>query len=235
MSDYRSYPGKTQLFQNEIGLIRYTREICRKFHNKLDLNPKLRILEFGAGTGFLASILKRDYNLVIDCLEIDLELVDLLRKRGFTCHTAISELPYKFDAIYSSNVLEHIEGDLEALRKLNSIMEVGGKLAIHVPAHMLLFSGLDKHVGHYRRYSKSELKSKVEDAGFIIDEIFYDDVLGFFVSFLFKFFKYNPHDQMAIRKLKFYDKIVYPISQILDRSGCRFILGKNLFLIAKKS
>jgi hypothetical protein len=36
------------------------------------------------------------------------------------------------------------------------------------------------------------------------------------------------------KALKFYDDYIFPLSKILDQIGLKKILGKNLFIVAKK-
>lgn len=229
------YFGTPQLLATEEGLIRYSTSIVRKFHRKLDLKTESKILEFGAGTGFLATIFRSKYQIVPDCVELDPELSKLIRSKGFFCCQFISELSSQYDAIYTSNVLEHIEEDEKILVELHKIIKPMGLIGIYVPAHQLLFSEMDVQVGHLRRYSKSELSLKVESAGFHVECITYDDFLGFFASMFVKVVGYDAQTKLGSSKtLEFYDKIIYPVSRILDFCGFRHILGKNILLVARK-
>ena len=55
------------------------------------------------------------------------------------------------------DVLEHVESDGETLRLLGKCLKPGGELIIKVPALNCLYSGMDKAIGHYRRYNKRAL------------------------------------------------------------------------------
>ena len=104
-----------------------------------------------------------------------------------------------------------------------------------MPAHQILYSTMDREIGHVRRYTRSELREKVLDAGFLIQSISYDDFIGFFASAFVKIVGYKNKANLGSEKsLLFYDKYIYPISRVLDLLGFRFILGKNLLLIATK-
>jgi hypothetical protein len=94
---------------------------------------------------------------------------------------------------------------------------------------------MDKEIGHVRRYTRSELRNKVQDAGFTIESLTYDEFLGFFASIFVKIVGYKNGANLGSKNsLIFYDKVIYPMSKVLDFLGFRFILGKNLLLIATK-
>jgi SAM-dependent methyltransferase len=136
--------------------------------------------------------------------------------------------------IFTFNVLEHVPNDGEAIIKINDYLKPGGILIIYVPAFQLLYSNFDKHLGHYRRYSRKDLKEKITKANFQIIECYYNDFLGFFVGIIFKLVNYKKHRAIKESTYKFYDSIVYPISSVFDVLGLKRIAGKNLFLFAKK-
>ncbi len=71
-----------------------------------------------------------------------------------------------FDTVVCLNVLEHIENDLFALEQMYLALKPGGKLALLVPAHKILYGEFDRAVGHYRRYEKREMIDKLNQAGF---------------------------------------------------------------------
>ena len=67
------------------------------------------------------------------------------------------------------DVLEHIENDAAALANLYRVLKPGGRLYLAVPAHQLLWSDEDVFAGHFRRYSLSALRQRVEAAGFTVE------------------------------------------------------------------
>lgn len=54
-------------------------------------------------------------------------------------------------------VLEHIEDDKEALAERVTDVRPGGQLVLSVPAFQERFEPMDRHAGHFRRYSPEEL------------------------------------------------------------------------------
>jgi SAM-dependent methyltransferase len=235
-----TFSGSRQLFDSEAGLTRYTADIVTKFYELMNLEriiiqDKGKILEFGAGTGFLAQLFVSNFGIRPECVELDPVLAKLLRDRGFKCFRFLIETKQNYDAIYTSNVLEHIENDQDVLSELYASLISGGWIAIYVPAHSFLYTQMDLEVGHVRRYSKSELKRKVRQAGFEIETLNYNDSLGFFATLLVKIMGYREKGNLGSTKsLLFYDKNLFPVSRFMDRVIFRFLVGKNLMLTARK-
>jgi len=231
------YSGKQELFDTEEGLESYNLDIVSKFHKDLNLDlhdRKLKLMDFGAGTGSLAEIWQKEYGIRPICLEIDKDLCKIMNERGFITFQNLDLVSNDFTAVYTSNVLEHIEDDMKSLRNIRSTMQIGGKLAIYVPALPFLFSDMDARVGHYRRYKKKELIAKVQESGFMVEKCYWNDCIGVAAMFSLKILGYKGKTGIGSKKsLEVYDKFVYPISKILDRLLFKYVIGKNLFLFAK--
>jgi SAM-dependent methyltransferase len=194
-----------------------------------------QLIDFGAGIGTLSLIFREKYNIEPLCVEVDKKNQKYLLERNFQFFEDLTSIPNNSDAIFSSNVLEHIEDDLSVLKIMREQLDSGGRLCLYLPAKMLLWSKLDEAVGHYRRYEISELRAKCEEAGFKIINVHYADCAGFFASLLMKFLGYNPDDGIgSVESMKFYDKYLFPISKFLDRIGFKYFLGKNIVLVAEK-
>ncbi len=69
----------------------------------------------------------------------------------------------KYDFVIATDVIEHIEDDKFAVKKLKSVMAAQGVMVITVPAFNLLFGYHDEILGHYRRYSASMIKRLLKD------------------------------------------------------------------------
>ena len=234
------YSGHEELQAIEQGLIGYSTDIvlslAKKMNIKKDSSPEFSILEFGAGSGFLADIWRNELGITPDCCEIDPLLIRAIRNRGLVCFESLEKLPKKYPYIYTSNVLEHIEDDVKALEDLHDALSTSGIIGIYVPAFPMLFSGMDVKVGHVRRYRRKELISKVTGAGFTVEQCHYADFIGFFASIALKIVGFKGRGNLgSTGSLKFYDSWIYPISRILDAIGFKYIAGKNLILVARKN
>ena len=84
----------------EPNLINYNNSIVDLFMKYIE--NKNSILDFGAGSGALASIIRNRLNTSPICIEIDSKLIMSLKKKGFKVHKDITDLKEKFDLIYSS-------------------------------------------------------------------------------------------------------------------------------------
>jgi len=236
-SKISTYQGKDVLSTIENSLPKYNKFIVKKFikYSKFQKEKEFRALDFGAGKGSLALIWEQYTGQNIECLEIDNELRNEMKSRGFTCWDSIAAIKGKYDYIYSSNVLEHIENDEKVLRELSGLLKVNGRIGIYVPAFMILYSELDRSVGHYRRYTKKELVFKVESAGLKIIRSEFIDFLGFFASLVIRIVGWHSAANIGSSKsLKIYDTLIFPASRFFDKLTMGKLLGKNVFLVAEK-
>ena len=187
-------------------------------------------LDFGAGAGTFADALRED-GVRVACVEPDPALAAALRRRGHAVHADIGELePGTLPAVYTLNVLEHIEDDLAALRAIRRALAPGGRLIVYVPAFPILFSGFDRLVGHRRRYRGPALAALVERAGLRVVAWRYRDSLGFVVALLFRPFARRPAAP-APWLVRLYDRALFPLSVVADRLLGR-VVGKNVWLVA---
>src|ERR1051325_1082463 len=150
-----------------------------------------RVLEVGAGIGNMTRVMYGRELIV--ATDVELPYLHILRNRFSRNPTirvtkldlnsdddcnALKE--YRFDTVVCLNVLEHIEDDRGALRRLYQLLEPGGHLLLFVPADQRLYGEIDRQVGHFRRYSLDQLKELIESEGFAIPEIFHQNFFGRF-------------------------------------------------------
>jgi glycosyltransferase involved in cell wall biosynthesis len=138
-----------------------------------------RVLEAGCGIGNFTELLLDRERLV--CLDNDPLYVEMLNWRlghlenvttlQFDLADSNGYEPLKrerIDTIVCLNVLEHIAPDEQVLKAYFDLLEPGGHAIILVPAHPSLFSPCDEALGHQRRYTSAELRTKLQGAGFDI-------------------------------------------------------------------
>ncbi len=148
-----------------------------------------RVLEVGAGIGNMTRVMYGRELIV--ATDVELPYLHILRNRfsrNPTIRVAKLDLnseadctalkEYHFDTVVCLNVLEHIEDDHGALRRLYQLLEPGGHLLLFVPADQRLYGEIDKQVGHFRRYSLDQLKELVQSEGFAVPDIFHQNVFG---------------------------------------------------------
>ncbi len=128
------------------------------------------ICEVGCGTGLISQYLtKIGYRMV--CCDLFMEGLLFARERNsgewfFRCNIYEFSFYDEFDAAIACDVLEHLDDDEIALNRMYQAIKPGGIVLITVPADNRLWSAIDIHAGHKRRYYAEELKKKVMEAGF---------------------------------------------------------------------
>jgi SAM-dependent methyltransferase len=132
-------------------------------------------LEVGCGTGFVLNGIARAFREteIVGCDAYD-EGIDYARRRvpdRVSLHRFDGRhLPFAqaFDVVGAFDVLEHVDDDGAALEAMRRALRPGGGLIITVPQHPTLWSAADEYARHVRRYTRSELRGKVEHCGFRI-------------------------------------------------------------------
>jgi ubiquinone/menaquinone biosynthesis C-methylase UbiE len=74
--------------------------------------------------------------------------------------------PGSVDALFCSEVLEHIPNYSLALNELHRILKKGGLGIVTVPTHQDYWAFDDEYVGHVRRFDPSQLVAEVRTHGF---------------------------------------------------------------------
>jgi SAM-dependent methyltransferase len=192
--------------------------------------PGRLIVDFGAGVGTFARPLhRRGLNLV--CVENDARLGARLRDEGMRVESSLDTLrDSSVDYLYSLNVLEHIEDDAACVAAWFAKLKPGAPLLLYVPAFMILYSEMDRRIGHFRRYKRTELTSLLRQAGFQIQRDTYVDSLGFFASLGLRFFD-RSGGVLDPKTVRLYDRLGFPASRLLDRVFGPFF-GKNVLIRA---
>lgn len=218
------YEGKENLDIMSLAL-NYNSAIYRWILEDESLKGK-RVLDFGSGKGEFCNRFEEG----VYAVELDTTMHTHLECPS---KQSIKEFDKKFDLIYSSNVLEHIENDSETIEELYNSLKSGGHIKVLVPAQMELYSEMDRAVGHYRRYRKKELIDKFEKVGFHVEYCKYFDFLGYFAALTYKLISNKA--EISSSSLVTYDRYVFPISSFIDRITFGKIIGKNILLKAVKS
>jgi SAM-dependent methyltransferase len=137
-----------------------------------------RVLEVGCGTGNVLRALEGACpGGVVVGMDLFLQGLRYARRRT-SCPLVqgdISKLPFRpgFDLVGVFDVLEHLPDDTGALRDLRNLLSERGQLILTVPAHQKLWSYYDEAMHHYRRYGSTDLRRKLESAGYEVDYLTY--------------------------------------------------------------
>lgn len=166
------------------------------------------------------------------CVEPDDGLRARLVTSGLAARRSLEDIKGEFDFAYTFNVLEHIEDDRAALAALFRALKPGGQLLVYVPAFAVLFSAMDRKVGHVRRYIRRELMERCQAAEFEVESALYADSFGFFASLWLRAFG-NTSGELNPRLVRLYDSLFFPVSRMLDHLTAR-LFGKNVVLLARR-
>jgi glycosyltransferase involved in cell wall biosynthesis len=135
------------------------------------------VLEIGAGLGNLTGRLMGK-KLAYVAAEKDPLYLHALRNRFLrTPSVAVCELdpddpagyaPWEgqFESALCVNVLESAADPRAVLGSLHTCLKPGGSIVVLVPMGPALFGSLDEGLGHKRRFSRTELRAMLQDAGF---------------------------------------------------------------------
>jgi glycosyltransferase involved in cell wall biosynthesis len=141
-----------------------------------------RVLEIGAGIGNLTRLLVPRRKCYV-AADIDVEHLARLRTRFQhrpnlrVRHCDLSDarefepLAGQMDSVVCLNVLEHIEDDLAGLRNIHRALVPGGRAIVLVPHGQEIYGALDESLGHFRRYSQEQLRGRMEQAGFRVEQV----------------------------------------------------------------
>jgi SAM-dependent methyltransferase len=169
------------------------------------------ILEVGAGIGIFTKLLSQEGK--VTAIDINRKYISSLKENyknvdvGFG-NIESGEYFFKnrnFTSIICFNVLEHIKNEKKALANMFELLRTGGRLILLVPAHKILFSKFDEKLGHYRRYSKKEVKVKLKNSGFGEIKTFYFNwwaAIGWFI-----FLKLAKKQSLPSDKISVFDKL----------------------------
>ncbi|VVE01539.1 class I SAM-dependent methyltransferase [Pandoraea anhela] len=204
--------------------------------------------EVGCGTGYVLAGLARAYpDVKFSATEIYSTALSFAATRlpsaSFYQMDARSfAFADEFDVIGSFDVLEHIEEDEAVMRELHRALKSKGTLLLTVPQHPFLWSQQDEQVCHVRRYTRADIRAKLERNGFRVT------LATSFVSLLFP-------AMLASRKRSRIDDAEYdmtadlrlspPVNAIMGavmalefgmiQLGVRFPFGGSLLIVAQKT
>jgi SAM-dependent methyltransferase len=192
-----------------------------------------RVVEIGAGIGQMTSVISR-LTGVRELVPIEPEARFCEKFRQLNPTLAVREGTIDslgddqdWNAIISINVLEHIGADEEELAKYQArLAKNRGHLCLFVPARQEIYAPIDKDFGHFRRYSRPELRAKLERAGFEIVRLDYFNSIGYFAWwFNFCLLKKREFD---VGSVVLFDRCIFPVVHALERTLLRPPFGQSL-------
>jgi SAM-dependent methyltransferase len=195
------------------------------------------VLDIGSGIGQMTELLKRHRAISrLLCVEPNPEFCTELQKKfpGIELLSGtIDDLPTgtAWDAIVSVNVLEHIREDERELHRYFQLLnERRGKLCLIVPARPEIYAPIDHRFGHFRRYTKRELREKLTAAGFRLEKLAYFNSLGYFAWWVS--FCLLKQDRFNATQVRFFDSAIFPVVNWLETRVFRPPVGQSLIAVS---
>ena len=163
------------------------RLILESFLRRIIRNPKSeirnpKILDVGCGTGANLEMLAKFGETI--GVDVSVDALDYCHQRGFdNVRQGLAEhLPFadrEFDLTTALDVIEHLDDDLAGLREMKRVLKPGGQALIFVPAFQFLWGVQDDISHHRRRYTKRQIVTQVERAGFTVTRVTYANITFF--------------------------------------------------------
>lgn len=151
------------------GMAHVTTELLRA---RVGASAALEVLDAGCGTGANLELLA-PFGRVTG-LDDSSDALDYCHERGAErlVRGSVTELPFanqSFDLVLSCDVLSEVgsPGDVAGLAEFARVLKPRGKLLLRLPAYAWLGGGRhDRAVNTRHRFGKSELRAKLDQAGF---------------------------------------------------------------------
>lgn len=208
---------------DELELFRHAKNWKSYFSNAITPFIKGRVLEAGAGLGATTMILNDGSWPTWLMLEPDTEMVKELEAniaRGsfpLNCRVkqgTTADINESFDTVIYIDVLEHIEKDAEELQTAARLLNPGGNIIVLSPAFQSLYNPFDKAIGHFRRYTKRDIK-KLTPASLELIKCDYYDTTGYFAAAMNKMFLRKKYPSK--KQVLFWDRWMIPVSKLTDK------------------
>jgi SAM-dependent methyltransferase len=221
------------------------RRICQALLERAHLPKNSEILEAGCGSGGNLPLLAKYGHIY--AFEPYAPARGAAQKRGIG-KIAEGDLPghipfedKKFDAVFMSDVLEHLQDDRAALNAVYARMKPGGTLLLSVPANRWLFSRHDVIHHHFRRYGYKELQEKITAAGWTIEIMNYCNFWLFPAVWIVRLLeKFKTNDTLSIGSAlpsRLMNEALYQLfaSERWLVPHIRLPFGVSLVVLARKS
>ncbi len=156
------------------------------------LEDRPRVLDLGCGTG----VVLRELGQWAEPIGVDMSphALGFCRQRGLD-ETVQGDgicLPIQsntIDAVIGLDIFEHIENDVAAFAEAYRVIRPGGYVVLSVPAFKSLWGPHDIALMHHRRYRRSEIRSRLEQAGFQVTKACYSVFFLFPIVVIWRIFE----------------------------------------------
>lgn len=133
-----------------------------------NLNPQFRVLDYGAGSGFVKEMNFKDLGAKISGIDMDPSvLTNPFLDEAFITNGSV--LPFEdnsFDLVISDNVLEHLENPGKVFAEISRVLKSNGKLLIKTPNKWHYMSLIASYTPHWFHVFYNSLRGRKESDTF---------------------------------------------------------------------
>lgn len=136
-----------------------------------------RALDVGTGTGESLAVLRGAGAEVVAGTDLSLHALRIAHRHGTGPSGGVlasyaEQLPFAdgtFGCLISTDVLEHLDDDVLALREYARVVAPGGTVLLTVPAYNFVWSEHDERAAHRRRYTATAITDVARAAGLEVE------------------------------------------------------------------
>jgi len=155
------------------------------------------VLDYGCNTGRHASYVKQAYGYNVMGADINDIAIAACNKKGIKAEAITDEFFEKyssfFDIIINSHVLEHVDDPIDFLKNIKGLLKDDGTFVIAIPQERIrgdmnipqmfyFFLRLKFENPHKHNFSKNQLYSLLDEAGFIPQDFIFCNFLPPFLT-----------------------------------------------------
>jgi len=160
------------------------RELFARLLKESGLAQDCDALDIGTSTGTNLRMLKELGFRYITGLDASPEAARYCQEKGLGKVELgdVCALPFadqSFDLVLATDVIEHVDNDLAALREIRRVLRQGGRALITVPAFSCLWGPQDDVAHHKRRYLRGQLLDTIRLANLQMRRSFYFNYILF--------------------------------------------------------
>lgn len=204
------------------------------------------ILDIGSGYGIHLEYVLPNHSSITS-IDLSFDIVTTLRQKfckydNFEVRQADFEqesglkwlADRRFDTIFSLNMLEHLQDDVSALKRMYKILQQQSGIAVlMVPAHQWLYGSMDRQAGHFRRYTKAQLREKLQQAGFEILQLYHFNTFGVLPWFINNRILNTKLDGSGVGlQIKIFDTYIVPVIRMLE-TRIKFPIGQSIITVVR--
>lgn len=203
----------------------------------------LKILDAGCGTGINLKMFAKFGDV---CgIDISDEALNFCALRGGKVKKSnIMAIKFKdkaFDIVAALGIFYHngVTDEIKGMKEIYRVLKPGGRLIFVDSAMKCLYGKHDIAFHGVRRYSKRDLKSKLEKAGFNVEKISYFNMILFPVIYIYRKLNniINSKPKSEVSDINhFLNSLLINICRI-ENIGLKYLnypFGVNIFAIARK-